>query len=72
MAEGALVVVALYVLMGAGVGLAAGSVLIGVGAGLITGLCAIAAILLVRGSAVASGTAVDPPDEEPLPVGSPG
>jgi hypothetical protein len=58
-AEGALLVVGIYVLIGAGIGVAAGSVMVGVGAGLIAGLCAMGAILLIRGSALAADTAAD-------------
>ncbi len=71
MAQGAVVVVAAYVLIGAGIGFAAGSVLVGIGAGLLAGLCAVAAILLVRGSAVASGTATDSVRDDHMPVASP-
>ena len=52
-AEGGLLVIAIYVLIGAGIGLLAGSVMVGVYVGLVAGVCAIAAILLIRGCAVA-------------------
>lgn len=54
LAEGAFVLVGLYILLGAGIGDVAGSVLIGVTSGLVAGLCAVAAILLICGSARAS------------------
>jgi hypothetical protein len=54
LAKGSLVLVGLYVLIGAGIGEAAGSVLVGVTAGVIAGVCAISAILLIRGSALAA------------------
>ncbi len=59
LAEGALVLIGAYILIGAGIGEAAGSVVIGVAAGLIAGLCAIAAILLITGSAQAARAAND-------------
>jgi hypothetical protein len=64
-AEGGFLVVAVYVLIGAGIGLLAGSVVVGVLAGLVAGICAIAAILLIRGSALAAGTCSDHGDDEP-------
>ncbi len=57
LAEGALVLIGAYILIGAGIGEAAGSVAVGVAAGLIAGVCAIAAILLITGSAQAARTA---------------
>jgi hypothetical protein len=69
-AEGGFLVIAVYVLIGAGIGLLAGSVMVGVLAGLVAGICAIAAILLIRGSAVAAGTSSDPGYDETGPVGS--
>jgi tetrahydrodipicolinate N-succinyltransferase len=59
LAQAVLVVVGSYVLIGAGIGAAAGSVMVGMGAGLIAGLCAIGAILLIRGSALVTGTTTD-------------
>jgi hypothetical protein len=59
-AEGGFLVIAVYVLIGAGIGLLAGSVMVGVLAGLVAGVCAIAAILLIRGSAVAADASGDP------------
>jgi hypothetical protein len=70
MAEGALVVIGAYVLLGAGIGLAAGSVVVGAAAGAFAGFCAVSAIFLIRGSAVAAGTATEPVCEEKVPVGS--
>jgi hypothetical protein len=58
-AEVVLVVVGSYVLIGAGIGDAAGSVMVGMAAGLLAGLCAVAAIMLIRGSALASGTTAE-------------
>jgi hypothetical protein len=58
-AEGVLVLVGVYILIGAGIGEAAGSVLVGAAAGLISGVCALAAILLISGSAVAARGAAD-------------
>lgn len=55
MAEVAIVVIGVYVLIGLGIGAAAGSLMVGAGAGLIAGVCAIAAILLIRGSALSAG-----------------
>ena len=52
-----MVLVGTYVLIGAGIGEAAGSVVVGVAAGLLAGVCAVAAILLIPGSALASRTA---------------
>jgi hypothetical protein len=69
-AEGGLLVIAVYVLIGAGIGLLAGSVVVGVVTGLVAGVCAIAAILLIRGSAVAADTSGDPGYDEPGPAGS--
>ncbi len=69
-AQGGLLVIAVYALIGAGIGLLAGSVTVGVFAGLVAGICAIAAILLIRGCAVAAGTSGDPAYDEPGPVGS--
>jgi hypothetical protein len=57
MAEGALVLVGAYILIGAGIGEAAGSVVVGMAAGLFAGVCAIAAILLITGSAHAARAA---------------
>jgi hypothetical protein len=67
-AEGVLVVMGVYVLIGAGIGLLAGSVMVGIVAGLIAGACAVGAILLIRGSAVAAGSATDPACDETIPV----
>ena len=69
-AEGVLVVMGVYVLIGAGIGLLAGSVMVGVVAGLIAGACAVGAILLIRGSAVVAASATDPVCDEKVPVGS--
>jgi hypothetical protein len=55
--EGSLLLVGLYILIGAGIGDAAGSVMVGVTAGLIAGICAIGAILLISGSALTSRAA---------------
>jgi uncharacterized membrane-anchored protein len=68
LAEGALVVIGAYALIGAGIGLLAGSVMVGVMAGLVAGACAVGAILLIRGSAVAAADA-DTVGEEMVPVG---
>jgi hypothetical protein len=59
-AEAAVLVVGVYVLIGAGIGEVAGSLLVGVAAGLIAGVCAIGAILLIRGSALSAGRGSDP------------
>lgn len=59
--EAAAVVVAVYVLIGAGIGEMAGAVMVGIVAGSIAGVCAIAAILLIRGSAVAAAQGADGP-----------
>jgi hypothetical protein len=59
LAEGALVLIGVYILIGAGIGEAAGSVAVGLAAGLIAGVCAIAAILLISGSAQAGRAGVD-------------
>jgi len=59
-AEGALVLVALYALVGAGIGAAAGSVLAGMLLGLFTGVCAVAAILLISGAAMGGERMVTP------------
>jgi hypothetical protein len=64
-AEGGLLVIAVYVLIGAGIGLLAGSVMVGVFVGLVAGVCAVAAILLIRGSAVAAGNSGDAGYDEP-------
>ncbi|HEX4015648.1 MAG TPA: hypothetical protein VHX15_02840 [Frankiaceae bacterium] len=66
LAEGALVLVGAYMLIGAGIGEAAGSALVGVAAGLIAGVCAIAAILLITGSARAARDADPGRHEAPL------
>jgi hypothetical protein len=58
-AEGSLLLVAVYMLIGAGIGDAAGSVMVGVAAGLIAGVCAIAAILLISGSALTARAAAE-------------
>jgi hypothetical protein len=69
-AQGGLLVTAVYVLIGAGIGLLAGSVMVGVFVGLVAGVCAIAAILLIRGCAVAADGSGQPGYDEPGPVGS--
>lgn len=53
-AQGSLLLVGLYTAIGAGIGDAAGSVMVGVTAGLIAGVCAVAAILFISGSALAA------------------
>jgi hypothetical protein len=58
-ARGSLLLVGLYMLIGAGIGDAAGSVMVGVAAGLIAGVCAVAAILLISGSALTARSAAD-------------
>jgi hypothetical protein len=58
--EAVLLVVGIYALIGAGIGAAAGSVMVGMGIGLIAGVGAVAAILLVRGSAVTADTPAGP------------
>ena len=60
-AEGALVLIVLYALVGAGIGAMAGSVLAGMLLGVFTGVCAVAAILLISGAALdgAMGGTVD-------------
>ncbi len=52
--EGALVLVGAYILIGAGIGDVAGSVVIGVAAGFLSGVGALAAILLISGCAQAA------------------
>jgi hypothetical protein len=54
LAEGGLVLVGIYVLIGAGIGDAAGSVMVGIASGVVAGLGAVAAILLIIGSERAS------------------
>jgi hypothetical protein len=49
-----LVLVGIYVLIGAGIGDAAGSVMVGIASGVVAGLGAVAAILLIIGSERAS------------------
>ncbi len=49
-AEGAIVLIALHALVGTGIGAIAGSVLAGLLLGLFTGICAVAAILLISGA----------------------
>ena len=58
-AEGSLLLVGLYMLIGAGIGDIAGSVMVGVAAGLIAGVFAVAAILLISGSALTARAATD-------------
>ncbi len=55
--EGAFVLVGAYILIGAGIGDVAGSVMIGVAAGFISGVGALAAILLISGCAHAAHAA---------------
>jgi hypothetical protein len=50
-AEGAIILMALYALLGAGIGAACGSLVMGMGVGLFIGAFAAAAILLIRGAA---------------------
>ena len=59
--EASVFVVALYVLIGAGIGELTGAVMVGIVAGSIAGVCAISAILLVRGSALAATRGADRP-----------
>jgi hypothetical protein len=49
--EGAIILIALYTLLGAGIGAACGSLVMGMGLGLLIGVFAAAAILLIRGAA---------------------
>jgi hypothetical protein len=49
--EGAILLIALYTLLGAGIGAACGSLVLGMGFGLLVGVFAAAAILLIRGAA---------------------
>jgi hypothetical protein len=50
-AEGAIILIALYTLLGAGIGAACGSFMLGMGCGLLVGSFATGAILLIRGAA---------------------
>jgi hypothetical protein len=52
--EAAIVLIALYALLGTGIGSACGSVLLGMFSGLMIGVFAVAAILLISGSARAA------------------
>jgi hypothetical protein len=56
-AEGAIILVVLYALLGAGIGAAFGSFVVGMGCGLLIGVFAAAAILLIRGAAQAAKSA---------------
>jgi hypothetical protein len=49
--EGAIVLIVLYALLGAGIGAACGSFILGLGCGLFIGVFAAAAILLIQGAA---------------------
>jgi hypothetical protein len=59
LAEASVVLVALYALLGAGVGAACGSVLLGTLSGLVIGVMAVAAIFLISGSARAADQRVE-------------
>jgi hypothetical protein len=50
-AEGAVILVVLYALLGAGIGAACGSFVLGMAGGLLVGAFAAGAILLIRGAA---------------------
>jgi hypothetical protein len=55
--EGAMILIALYALVGAGIGAACGSLLLGTVSGLAVGSFAAAAILLIRGAALGAQSA---------------
>jgi hypothetical protein len=55
--EGLIILVALYTLLGAGIGSACGAVTLGMGFGLVVGVLASAAILLVSGAAQSAKSA---------------
>ena len=59
LAEGALALIMLYALIGAGIGAAADSLLLGLVVGIATGVAAIAAILLISGASSGAERNVD-------------